>query len=294
MLYKQGVTKISARMATFPPRLEGLRKMIQEYLVVFPRLYICLNEMRSVPSFLQGDDRIVAIIPDKDLKAAGKFAAPADDDEIVFLVDDDIIYPPDYVQRMVEHLAAMGPNVVVGVHGIRYRVVGSGQIKGDTIGYKKYNLSYKVVDSLGTGTVCGWGMYMPPLEYVTSAHRYVDLRFARYCTREGIEQVAVPRPSGWLRSSGNSVDGLWDTYGSKWPKERTEELEFLVRERQAYRGNRDRVIRANKRNRRYRLECLSRSIRDVVQDTPMRIAVRLYRAMTESNVIRFRDQRRLS
>jgi hypothetical protein len=85
-------------------------------------LYLYLNRYEALPPALEGDPGIVATLdPDgTSLGDAGKFAGlrSCGDEDLYLTCDDDIVYPPDYAERMTEALAAWGGRAAVGVHGI--------------------------------------------------------------------------------------------------------------------------------------------------------------------------------
>lgn len=90
---------IRAHMATFPARAGILMQAVTAILPQVDQLFICLNQHDAVPPQLGDHDRITTLIPDRDLKDAGKFAFLPGDDDIVFTVDDDILYRHCCVSR---------------------------------------------------------------------------------------------------------------------------------------------------------------------------------------------------
>ena len=117
---------IRAHLATFPPRRRLLRKTCEAILPQVDHLFVVLNGYEDIPGFLAKDPKVTAVIPDRDVKDAGKFWFTPAPDDIVFTIDDDIGYPSDYVARTLAHLEAIGPegnvvgyqaNVYVGPRG---------------------------------------------------------------------------------------------------------------------------------------------------------------------------------
>jgi len=66
-------------------------------------LFVCLNEYESKPSELGAFRNVTAIIPRQNWKDVGKFIFPTDDSDIVFTIDDDILYPRNYVEYTLSH-----------------------------------------------------------------------------------------------------------------------------------------------------------------------------------------------
>lgn len=96
--------KVTASMAAMPEREQLLEKTVASLLPQIDKLNIYLNEWDNVPDFLN-HEKINAIRSQDakgDLGAAGKFFWSREVRGIHLTVDDDIIYPPDYVHQMVE------------------------------------------------------------------------------------------------------------------------------------------------------------------------------------------------
>lgn len=205
-----------AHLATYPPRAALLRANIARLRALFPVVTICLNGYDAVPDFLRGDDGIDAFIPAADLKDVGKFARPAAAG-LHFLIDDDIVYPPDYVSCMTAHAAALGEPAVLGVHGVVYRPWFFGGRHGRRVLHFRSPLAgLEAVDALGTGTVVVDGGALPSLEYMRGSAGFVDVRFARHCAERGLPRLCVPREAGWLQPCDAGGTSLYDRV-TRWP-----------------------------------------------------------------------------
>lgn len=90
------------------------------------RFCVCLNGFDSIPSDLPKSHKLVVLL------ANGKDGNPPDlgcDNKMYWLgdfpgyyatVDDDIIYPPNYIRSLKSGLDKYGKNVIVSYHGHRY------------------------------------------------------------------------------------------------------------------------------------------------------------------------------
>jgi hypothetical protein len=56
-----------------------------------------------------------------------------------------------------------------------------------------------LVNQLGTGCAMTRGDLLPPMDYMATSQRFVDVRFARYCHENGIGMVCMARPDQWIR-----------------------------------------------------------------------------------------------
>lgn len=127
--------------------------------------------------------------------------------------DDDLLYPPDYVARIVEELDCHHPGVgAVGVYGA---VLGAGAITSYrrairvVAGTEAPLESCQRVDVLGAGTVAyrpaRWALDDQDL----TADNAGDAGFALAAARRGFNLVAVRRPACWLVDQ-RAPDPLWE------------------------------------------------------------------------------------
>lgn len=226
---------IRAHLATFPPRVGILMQSVNSILPQVDRLCICLNGYDSIPPELADDARIEAMIPDRNLKDAGKFAFAAADDDMVFTIDDDIIYPTDYVTRTMSFF----DQLPVDRHVLGY--MGNAWVAKDKRGgrgWKTYMFHKRAphlvkVDVLGTGTTCMLGRNLPKLDDIEDASGFVDLRHARLQTQAGRWMWAVPREHDYLVSTMTedlTESGLFHTVNQQRPAPMVTELAALIAE----------------------------------------------------------------
>lgn len=203
---------IVANMATFPAREAVLEVVVRALAPQVDRLNLCLNEYAEVPRFLTRYPSVVPHIPASDLKDVGKFVFAVGEDDDVLLVDDDILYPPDYVPRMLalQRLQQDLP-CALGVHGVIYSDFFDGRPQARVVALFHQAMDrFLVVNQLGTGTTLVKGRLMPPRAFMEGSARFVDVRFARWCRERGVALLCVPRAQGWLReleTGGTSIFG---------------------------------------------------------------------------------------
>ena len=109
---------ITASMATVPWRENTLQQAVESLLPQVDRLNVYLNEWKSIPEFLN-HPKINAVMSQNeigDLGAKGKFYWCEQIRGYHLTVDDDILYPPDYVEKILLALSRY-PQAVVSYHG---------------------------------------------------------------------------------------------------------------------------------------------------------------------------------
>lgn len=208
-----------ANMATFPGRLDSLEQTLASIHGQFDLLNLVLNEFQDVPMSLRSIESVNFVRPDQDMKDVGKFYdCGADADDYIFLLDDDIAYPRDYADRMIDYFETMPLTAkVLGVHGVTYSDFFDGRPQSRLVYPFNRRLDrFTLVNQLGTGTVLCKGADMPPLQHMMCAQRYVDVRFAAYQYTRGVDMVCVARDAEWLKQL-ETRDSIFDSFTKVWP-----------------------------------------------------------------------------
>lgn len=194
-----------ANLATYPARLSQSIQAISSISPQVDVVNVVLNGYKDVPSELKSLPKVRFISPPKDLRDVGKFYPDVEDEDDVFLCDDDIVYPQDYVNEMrsfrvvLEDVLGVAP--VVGAHGVIYSDYYDGKPRSGRlvdVFHRKLE-RFRLVNQLGTGTVFCKGFQLPGFEFMKDSHRFVDVRFARHALKHGYPMVCVPRDNGWMK-----------------------------------------------------------------------------------------------
>ena len=172
------------------------------------------------PPPLPEDPRIVVhLAPENNLTDIGKFAAASLAPEgIIILADDDLNYPPDYVERMANETTRFDGKACVGLHGVVFPV--GTEIKeieqyfnSRRVNHYNHGLSIHLpCHVMGTGTMA-YDSRKIKFDYTRwSQQRMVDLHVGVECQRLGIGVVTVPREQGWLSSFEPEEDeeSIWE------------------------------------------------------------------------------------
>ncbi|WP_299907847.1 hypothetical protein [uncultured Paracoccus sp.] len=232
---------IRAHLATFPIRSGILMQTVRTILPQVDRLCLCLNQYSAIPAELADDPKIEAMIPERDLKDAGKFAfAPAPDD-IVFTIDDDILYPPDYVARTLAGFDDLDPGQnVLGFQGNAWvHKKQTDEWLWRNFLFHKPAQHITKVDILGTGTACMLGRNLPALDEVISAAGFVDLRHARLHARAARSMWILPREKDEIASNMQHAywrTSLFNSVHRARPPEMQREHQLMMQERTAHSG----------------------------------------------------------
>ena len=204
--------KVTVFMATYPAREQNLTEVVAALLPQCDVLHVYLNEYETVPDCLRSPNIRVTLGRDAagDLKDNGKFHAVTDYPEGYHVfVDDDIVYPRDYVKRIVRGIEHFGYRAIVGFHGTIYREPLKSYIRDREVVPFFRSSQHVLVDQLGTGTV-GYHtstFCADPASFETTG--IADLWFARDAARRGVPLVALKRPDKWLQGMMEVGDTLF-------------------------------------------------------------------------------------
>lgn len=219
---------IIANMASFPAREKILPEVIEQILPQVDSINLCLNEFKSIPKELAKYGKLNAFIPEVDYKDCGKFVGSVSESDYVILVDDDIIYPTDYVATLKDYYQMFETmNVVVGCHGVIYPDLYDGSVKARKVfAFRRALDRPRVVNQLGTGTVFLKGSQMPPLKYMLGSQKYVDVRFSRFLKEQKNSLICIPRGNDWMKEI-DSGETIFGNFTNKWPIHVIEEVQAI-------------------------------------------------------------------
>jgi glycosyltransferase involved in cell wall biosynthesis len=205
-------------MATFPQRFHQIGNTVKYLLTqTHPpdEILIHVNES-STPPKLPKDKRIkVHLSPDENLTDIGKikmvdYAKPG----IIILADDDLHYPEDYVETMVNHVQRFNGEACVGTHGIVFplgkEITDIDQyFSNRRVHHFKHGLSIDLpCHALGTGTMA-YDSRKLQYDWKNWKHgKMVDLHVSVENQRKGIQMIIVPRKSNWIQSFSEEPDDI--------------------------------------------------------------------------------------
>lgn len=220
---------IVANMSTFPARVDTLRYVLEQVAPQFDRINLVLNQFDAVPDFVSGLRSVFPIVPDTDTKDTGKFLPDTTGAEYVFLLDDDMIFPPDYVERSLALMQRYSNGRrVFSYHGLLYdraRLGISPKTWRDRFAPRETDVfrfrrildhalpldSATVVDEIGTGASIFPRGLLPSFAYVKDAQRFVDVRVSVYCRERGLTPVCLPHELNWIKEI-RYLGSIFDTY----------------------------------------------------------------------------------
>lgn len=197
--------RILCGVASLPDRVANLKRTVASILPYVDALHVYLNGHTAVPAFLQNPKIVVHRSQEHgDLGDGGKFFSVGNHRGYYVAIDDDIVYPPDYVWTLINHLRryrGQGKKVAVGLHGkvMAQRV---------THFYTNHAIQYHCaqplrqaqgVHVLGTGTLAFHTDDLPlTVDDFKKPPNMADIHFSLKCQQHGVGCVALPRRRNYI------------------------------------------------------------------------------------------------
>lgn len=216
---KVAIPKVVFGMATIPDRRSVFEKSLTSICYQADKVNVYLDKYgdREVSLFLRwANIDFYRSSEDNSLRDNGKFfAIGAADDAYYFAVDDDILYPPNYVEVLINRIEKYKRKVVVGLHGICLPERADRYFSKDrkVFHFERELENDTVVDILGTGTIAFHssvlrGTSIDDFEYPGMS----DICFAILCKRKKIPLVAISRNKKWLKQMSVGGNSLYEEF----------------------------------------------------------------------------------
>lgn len=199
--------RVVAGMATIANRSHLLLKVIASIAPQVDELVVYANDWGPTDGIPAGalpkNVRLIVDRPLGDLGDNGKLyglemlRARGDDlsDVLYVCCDDDIVYPPDFVARVMP----AARTEIWGVHGIRIiEPIATYYRSRRTYNYVTELPRMLRVSALGTGAVAFWAEAVGIRLEHAPVPNMLDVWMAIYAKAHGIVMRAVPRAAGWL------------------------------------------------------------------------------------------------
>ena len=198
---------ITASMSTIAWREPGLAQAVASVLPQVDILNVFLQGYAEVPACLRDDKvfivRDISAPESARLGASAKFhwlwqGAVATGHH--FSIDDDIVYPPDYVERCVRKIDEHDRRVVVGYHGLLYPPRMVRYFKDRRAWPYDHGCdSDRFVHAIGTGTASFHTSALKLTRGDFAQPNSCDLYLGIACQRQRVPMLCLERKTGYLK-----------------------------------------------------------------------------------------------
>lgn len=191
--------KVTANMATMPGREQQLSQTIESIYNQFDKIRVVCNNMTTPPECL-GRPKIEPIIGMPDMTDNGKFYGLEDlkTREIYFTVDDDILYPPNYVIETIKKLKRY--HSIITWHGRILREMNANYYHGHDFFHCAHSNDHdRFIDVCGTGvTAFDTAFFHPKGLAFHNYQRMSDVIFSHEAAKQNRPIVLGTKPPGWI------------------------------------------------------------------------------------------------
>ncbi len=216
LLSNHNSDKITATMATMLGREKSLEEAVNSIINQVDELHIYMNNIDYYPPFASNSKIKLFFSKDHrgDLGDAGKFFTADRISGYHFAIDDDIIYPQNYVSTLITAIEKHKRKYVVSCHG---RIFQKLPIKSY---YKNHSEAFSCLRSvpndvfahiIGTGVLAyhtdTLKINLTLFEYTNMA----DIWFSKYCNEKNIPRLILAHKKGWMKLS-NKYDESGSIY----------------------------------------------------------------------------------
>lgn len=196
--------KVIVGMASLVGREGSLREAIDSLLPQVDEIHVTLNGYFEIPDFLKGNKKIHA-----NIDATNKYGDAAKfrilgKSGYLFFTDDDLIYPADYVDRMVNYIENNKRAAIITVHGRRFE---SFPVKSYYHGncFSIRCLALQPTDEFvhcpGTGVTAFHSSTIPVQLKDFEAANMADIWLGIAAQKHRVPIMAIRHNKGWIRES---------------------------------------------------------------------------------------------
>jgi glycosyltransferase involved in cell wall biosynthesis len=212
---------ILVTMCTYPGGFgtvaESLNHLLNNQTVPISKLILTVNG-GELPEDLPDDTRLEVKLSKSDVTDKGKFIEIKNHEGYVITTDDDIQYPEDYVEKMVDYVDEFDREYLIGVHGA-HLPEGPGVTRWweymnhrRSLVFPQEMPTFIPVNVIGTGTLAFHTSLGVPDPKKFDYQRMVDLHLAVWAQKNRIPMVICPRRRDWLKEiKATYVGRIWDT-----------------------------------------------------------------------------------
>jgi hypothetical protein len=194
-------------MASFPERESQLKATINSVLPYLDKLYLFLNDYVQVPVWLTQYSKVIPFLSNVEKTNqgdAGKFygiSKITDNDFYYFSLDDDMLYPPDYIWHMINKIENHKRKAVVGCGGytMKEQVTHFYTDRKDNWHISMPNMEDRPVHILHT-CLTAWHSSTLQFNYEQCEKANMgDIWLALAAQKEQVPMILIERPPNWVR-----------------------------------------------------------------------------------------------
>ena len=215
---------VTVQIATLPERENLLEKAVNSLINQVDQINVMLNGHEDAPHFLKQlefhTDKIAYFAMDNSTGDAAKFFRVEKLKGYIFTCDDDLIYPGNYVEKMVSKLKEHSNKVILSCHGRKMNIKPVTSIYSDRIATypcTMFVIGDYYVEIGGTGVMAWHTNYFKPEYSAFKRKNMADVWVAKQASEQGCKILVMGHPDKWLIPTDldPNLSTIWkDKYGN--------------------------------------------------------------------------------
>jgi len=216
-IYARIKSVITAKIASIPERVHQLERTIGLFLEQVDIIEVYLNNYDNVPAFLQHENvHIFTSQEFGDRGDIGKFYQIEKASGYIFTLDDDLIYPTDYVTKLVDKIDIYNRSAFICAHAniLPKRKISSYYKDKQGIHFAKQLAKDTPADIPGTGTLAFHSDNIKLNQTIFLTPNMSDIWLAIYAKQNNIPIISVSRSNLWIKqATGNAFEkSIYNAY----------------------------------------------------------------------------------
>lgn len=188
-----------ALLPTIKGREKSLKQVVNCLYDQVDFINIVFNGYDSIPNWISEFPKITAKLQVEDKYAACSVWLHQNLNGYIFVVDDDIIYPPNYIEKMKSKIDEYERKAIIVVHGAEIKIPYTTYNKSCCLHHFKFSCDKDVkVDIAGVGTSAfHTDTFNPGLS--DFKYKYLrDVQFSTLAAKQSIPIICIKRDDNWL------------------------------------------------------------------------------------------------
>lgn len=220
--------EITVHISTMLSRKESLDETVASLLsnsVVPNKIHIYLNDYTSVSDLIKEELKngrvILYFAPKGDLKDTGRLYTAEGERGYVFFCDDDLIYPKDYIETMINHIEFNQRKSIITAHGVRLKFPVQNYYD-DRIAFKclHYVPKSQWVHIGGTGAMAyhsnTFSIDISNIRLIVGTDYFSDLWIAIQAQISSVPILCIGHQAKWILSTNSSQIDISDSISSRF------------------------------------------------------------------------------
>lgn len=192
---------ITANMATIPQRIKTAKTVIESIYDQVDLVRLYLNNFEEIPQEFM-DDKI-KIDSGDDLCSSGKVYWAKIPNQYYFCIDDDILYPSNYVSHTLERLKYYNEDVIVSYHGRSFprdkKIENYFKDHIEHVHFKDDSPYDVEVDVMGNGVSC-WNTNNIKIDINKFTYLYMDdILVSKQAHEQNKKRITLAHKVGFLK-----------------------------------------------------------------------------------------------